>query len=122
MLDEKHDCGDGNDESSIDPRNFDSVSAISVALLTGGSDKHYIYGLTTALGARGAAMDVIASDELDGPELRAMPGVNFLNLRGDQRQNANAVKQGHSGFDLLRKADSICRNFKSESISYPLEQ
>lgn len=61
---------------------------IKVVLLTGGSDRPYVYGLTTALGALGAKMDLIASDELDEPDLRRKPGVDFLNLRGDQRPDA----------------------------------
>lgn len=34
-------------------------------------------------------MDVIGSDELDGPEMHVTPGVNFLNLRGDQTETAS---------------------------------
>jgi hypothetical protein len=56
----------------------DSNSEISVALLTGGIDKHYVYGLATALGSRGAVMDLIGSDELDGAELRGIPERTFL--------------------------------------------
>src|ERR1700694_5751884 len=37
----------------------------AVALLTGGDDKPYVYGLTIALLSHGAAMDMIGSDELD---------------------------------------------------------
>jgi D-inositol-3-phosphate glycosyltransferase len=59
-----------------------------VALLTGGSDRPYVFGLTTALTSKGVALDLIASDELDSPEFRNQPGVNFFNLRGDQRPGA----------------------------------
>ena len=59
----------------------------SVALLTGGSDKPYALGLATALAARGLAVDFIASDELDCPEVHAVPNLKFLNLRGDQRED-----------------------------------
>jgi glycosyltransferase involved in cell wall biosynthesis len=76
-------------DESTDRENRDRVSAVSVALLTGGSDKHYVHGLSAALGAEGATIDLIGSDELDEPELRATPGVNFINLRGDQRQDTN---------------------------------
>ena len=68
-----------------------SNSEICVALLTGGIDKHYAYGLAAALGSRGAVMDLIGSDELDGPELRGIPRANFRNLRGDQRSDAKIV-------------------------------
>jgi glycosyltransferase involved in cell wall biosynthesis len=64
---------------------------ISVALLTGGIDKHYAYGLATALASKGAVMDLIGSDELDGPEFRGIPRANFLNLRGDQHSDAKIL-------------------------------
>lgn len=62
-----------------------------MALLTGGGDRPYVIGLATALASKGVALDLIGSDELDSPNLRGMPGVNFLNLRGDQRPEATVV-------------------------------
>jgi D-inositol-3-phosphate glycosyltransferase len=62
-----------------------------VALLTGGDDKPYVLGLTTALTSAGICLDVIGSDDLNVAELLDNPGVNFLNLRGDQRPHAPAV-------------------------------
>ena len=62
---------------------------IAVALLTGGSDRPYVFGLTTSLMSKGAALDLIGSDELDCPEFHGKPGVNFLNLRGDQRPDVS---------------------------------
>jgi glycosyltransferase involved in cell wall biosynthesis len=67
------------------------IKKLSVTLLTGGSDKPYIHGLSQALSSIGMTLDVIGSDELDEPVLREMPGVNFLNLRGDQRPNADVA-------------------------------
>ncbi len=61
----------------------------AVALLTGGSDRPYVFGLTQALASAGIALDLIGSDDLDMPELRRVPGVNFLRLRGDQRPEAS---------------------------------
>jgi glycosyltransferase involved in cell wall biosynthesis len=66
---------------------------IAVTLLTGGGDRPYAFGLATELIAKGAALDLIASDELDCPDFHGVPGVNFLNLRGDQRPDANLVKK-----------------------------
>ncbi len=60
----------------------------SVSLLTGGADQPYVYGLATALISRGVPLDLIGSDELDCPEFHNRPGVNFLNLRGNQRPDA----------------------------------
>lgn len=55
----------------------------SVAILTGGFDPPYAFGLGTALLAKGAAMDLVGGDELDCPEFRGGRGVTFLNLRGE---------------------------------------
>jgi glycosyltransferase involved in cell wall biosynthesis len=62
-----------------------------VALLTGGGDRPYAFGLATSLMSKGAALDLIASEELDYPEFHGRRGVNFLNLRGDQRPDANLL-------------------------------
>jgi D-inositol-3-phosphate glycosyltransferase len=62
---------------------------IAVALLTGGADRPYAFGLATALISKGAALDLVANDELDGPEFHGKPDVNFLNLRGSQRPNVS---------------------------------
>ena len=64
-----------------------------VALLTGGADKPYAFGLAKALMSKGAALDLIGNDELDCPDLRGKPGINFLNLRGNQRPEANVLSK-----------------------------
>lgn len=61
----------------------------SISLLTGGSDKPYVIGLTKALREKGVLLDLIGSDELDCPELQSRPGINFLNLRGSQNRDAS---------------------------------
>ncbi len=66
---------------------------IKVTLLTGGGDKPYAFGLATALLAKGIAMDLIGSDELDCPEFHGKLGMTFLNLRGDQRPNASFARK-----------------------------
>ena len=66
---------------------------ISVAVLTGGADRPYAFGLSTALMAKDVTFDLIANDELECPELLGQPGVNFLNLRGDQRPDTSFVKK-----------------------------
>ena len=60
-----------------------------VALFTGGGDRPYVFGLTTALTSKGAVLDLIGSDDLDFPEIHDNPGVNFLNLRGSHRSDAS---------------------------------
>jgi glycosyltransferase involved in cell wall biosynthesis len=71
----------------------DTVPDPAVALLTGGGDRPYVFGLATELISKGAALDLIGSDDLDCPEFHDKPGVNFLNLRGDQRTDVNFVRK-----------------------------
>jgi len=66
---------------------------IQVGLLTGGDDRSYALGLTSSLVSQGIFVDFIGSNTVDGPELHNTPLVNFLNLRGDQRENVNAVRK-----------------------------
>ena len=72
---------------------FASCSELPVALLTGGADKPYAFGLATALIAKGVVLDLVANDELDLPEFRDKPNVTFLNLRGDQRPNVSKARK-----------------------------
>jgi D-inositol-3-phosphate glycosyltransferase len=65
----------------------------NVALLTGGDDKSYALGLASALVAKGISLDFIGSDKVDGPELHNTLLINFLNLRGDQRENVSFGKK-----------------------------
>ncbi len=67
----------------------DSVPRITVALLTGGGERHYIVSLATELLTKGIALDVIGSDDLDGPEFHNKPRLNFLNLRGNQQPDVS---------------------------------
>jgi glycosyltransferase involved in cell wall biosynthesis len=66
---------------------------IEVALLTGGQDKHYSFGLTKALVSKGVSVEMIGSDVVDSPELRTMPGVRFLNLRGSRRVDVSFAQK-----------------------------
>lgn len=69
--------------SIVDPRN------LCVSLLTGGGDKPYALGIAAALTSAGIQVDLIGSDDLSVPELLSNPRVNFLNLRGNQRRDAD---------------------------------
>jgi D-inositol-3-phosphate glycosyltransferase len=53
-----------------------------VALLTGGTDRPYTFGLATALASKGLFLEVIGGDDADSPELHTTPNLRFLNLRG----------------------------------------
>ena len=60
----------------------------NVALLTGGDDRPYALGMASALIGQGISIDFVGSDKLDAPELHREPFITFLNLRGDQREDA----------------------------------
>ena len=62
---------------------------MAVSLLTGGSDRPYVFGLTVSLLSSGVTLDLIGSDELDFPEFRSRPRLKFLNLRGSSAWNVN---------------------------------
>jgi len=66
---------------------------ISVSLLTGGSDKPYVFGLATELSSKGVMLDLVASDELDSPEFRSIPRLTFLKFRGDQNPHVSLWKK-----------------------------
>jgi glycosyltransferase involved in cell wall biosynthesis len=87
---------------------LDERHPIAVSLLTGGGDKPYAFGLATELIRRGMPLDLIGSDDLDLPEFHGKPGLRFLNLRGDQRPEANmkekALRVVASYINLIRYA------------------
>ena len=68
--------------------------SLEVALLTGGIDKPYVYGLATALMAHGVRLDIVGSDEVDSPEFHTSATTRFLNLRGDQGEATLLEKVG----------------------------
>lgn len=67
----------------IRPSSESSVpSDLAVTLLTGGTDRHYAFGLAMALISEGLRLEVVGSDLLDSPEMHTTPGLHFLNLQG----------------------------------------
>jgi glycosyltransferase involved in cell wall biosynthesis len=66
---------------------------IEMALLTGCQDRHYAFGLATALGANGLHVDVVGSDEIDSPEFHASPNLRFLDFRGKQGARLNFAQK-----------------------------
>lgn len=61
-------------------------TAVQAALLTGGFDRPYVFGLATALSSQNVCLEVIGSDDTDGPEMHSSPNLHFLNLRGSKEQ------------------------------------
>ena len=71
----------------------EETNVTRIALLTGGGDKHYAFGLATALTTKNVFIDFIGSDQLASPTLDGNPRINFLNLRGDQNPKASLIKK-----------------------------
>jgi hypothetical protein len=84
---------EGGSQALPNPAVPGAAPEIKVALLTGGSDRPYVWGLTTELMSKGVGLDLIGSDELAFPEFRNRPKLNFLNLRGDQRSDVGAIQK-----------------------------
>jgi D-inositol-3-phosphate glycosyltransferase len=59
---------------------------LDVALLTGGFDRPYAFGISMALAAQGIRLDVIGSNEVDSPEMHSTPRLKFLNLQGSKQE------------------------------------
>ncbi len=64
-----------------------------VALLTGGFDRPYAFGLAMAMASKAVRLDVIGSDEVDSPEMHSTPGLNFLNLQGNPRESVSLLRR-----------------------------
>lgn len=64
-----------------------------LSLLTGGSDRPYVFGLTKELSGRGLKLDLISSDELDDLGFNNDPNVTVLNLRGSQQVDAGLLSK-----------------------------
>jgi glycosyltransferase involved in cell wall biosynthesis len=82
-----------NDSDAKEREMSASAFNIAVALLTGGIDRPYAYGLSLALALKGVKLDVIGNRELESPEICAQPTVTFLALHGDMRQTASLARR-----------------------------
>jgi glycosyltransferase involved in cell wall biosynthesis len=75
------------------PSGTQAPCVLNVALLTGGFDRPYAFGIATALAAHGVWLEVIGSDEVDGPEMHTTRGIDFRNLKRNWNENATAFKK-----------------------------
>jgi glycosyltransferase involved in cell wall biosynthesis len=71
---------------------------IEVAILTGGIDPPYVFGLTMALISKCVRLEVIGSDKLDRAEMHSTPGLSFLNLQNTPEQKTSFARRA---FGLL---------------------
>lgn len=70
-----------------------SHKGTTVALLTGGMDRHYAFGLAMALAAKDVGLDFIGGAEVDSPELHYTPRVVFHNWLGRRPPGANFAQK-----------------------------
>src|SRR5690242_9316701 len=66
--------------------------ALKVALLTGGFDRPYAFGLAMSLVAGNVHLDVIGSDSVDSPEMHSTPNLRFLNLWPSKRPRSSRLR------------------------------
>ena len=66
---------------------------IAVALLSGGKDRPYFFGLATSLMSKGATLDLIGNEELDFPEFHGRRHVDFLDLGGVLRPEVSFTRK-----------------------------
>src|SRR5262245_8553325 len=64
------------------------MAEISIGLLTGGGDRPYALGLARALLKNGISLEFVGSDDLYSAELSSNNNLRFLNLRGNQSDDA----------------------------------
>ena len=86
---------------------------MEVGLLTGGIDKPYAFGLAMALISKDVRVDFIGSDEVDSPELHTSPRLRFLNLRGNQSDEASLSRK------ILRVLTYYARLIRYTSVAGP---
>jgi D-inositol-3-phosphate glycosyltransferase len=77
--------------SAASPATVGPVTRVS--LLTGGSDRPYVFGMTMSLLSRAVVLDLIGSDELAFPEFRDRQNLTFRNLRGSSAENVSFGKK-----------------------------
>ena len=67
--------------------------AIEAALLTGGGDRHYAFGLAMGLVSKGVVLDFIGGDEVDSHEMHTTLNLTYYNLRRNGRRNAGYIEK-----------------------------
>jgi glycosyltransferase involved in cell wall biosynthesis len=70
-----------------------ALPVIDMALLTGCQDRHYAFGLATALVAHRVHVEIIGGDEIDSPELHVTANLRFMNFRTGRSDDANIAQK-----------------------------
>lgn len=97
------------------------ASEMEVALLTGGMDRPYAFGLSLALASKGVTLDVLGATELDSPELHAFSNLNFFATYGDQRRRVGVRRKTLTVPGFLRTDHSLRGHGEAEDFPYTLE-
>ena len=87
---------------------------VEVALLTGGTDRHYTYGLVMSLVASGVQLDVVGGPGVDGPEMHHTPGIKFLDLEKKWGPDDGLLKKGTRWLILYGKLIAYAWKAKPE--------
>jgi D-inositol-3-phosphate glycosyltransferase len=65
---------------------------LAATLLTGGQDRHYAFGLATALISKNVTLEVLGGQAEDGPEMHVTAALRFFNLYGSQPSERLALR------------------------------
>ena len=68
----------------------ENLREIEVALLTGGADRPYAFGLTKALMSRGTSLEVIGNDELSSKDRGIQSSIGVM--LSDESQETAKIK------------------------------
>jgi glycosyltransferase involved in cell wall biosynthesis len=71
----------------------DASTVIKAALLTGGGDRHYAFGLAMGLVSEGVVVDFIGGDEVDSPEMHVTANLNYFHFRRNSERNAGLLSK-----------------------------
>jgi glycosyltransferase involved in cell wall biosynthesis len=64
-----------------------------IALLTGGVDRQYAYGLAMALVSSGIRVEVVGGDSIDSPEMHTTSDLEFVNLWPSRENKATLMSK-----------------------------
>jgi glycosyltransferase involved in cell wall biosynthesis len=93
-LAEKEDAKDAGEESRPSSGAGRALETdLRAALLTGGMDRPYAFGMCLALSAAGIRLDVLGFTELDCAAVREAPGLRFLRTYGGQPRTSSKVSR-----------------------------
>jgi glycosyltransferase involved in cell wall biosynthesis len=69
-----------------------NTARVNVALLTGGHDISYVYGLTTTLSGLGLGVQVVGGDRVDHAEFHSSDRITFVHIGGIKPSAGSASK------------------------------